>query len=267
MYNLPTDSTINGLSVYHEGNHSNKGNPHDNYLSKFSCNYSLNNQSTVDKMFKMCTISYPINNNVEFKYIIEILSTKIENENKLYITCGNTLESVKATFKGDTNINVYLKNTLVDGNLTIDVYIQVKQTWTKLYYRLYFARCLDYLIYYTEESAYNYIKFYNESELITLQTSDTTVNYVRNEVIKKVDTPITTVNANSETKLQIPVSGLLKNSIVSFNASNVEIPAEFIISSSYIPYNNYIVLRVRNTATYNKDLPLITWIVSFRNLE
>ena len=45
MYNLPTDSTINGLSVYHEGNHSNKGNPHDNYLSKFSCNYSLNNQS------------------------------------------------------------------------------------------------------------------------------------------------------------------------------------------------------------------------------
>ena len=81
MYNLPTDSTINGLSVYHEGNHSNKGNPHDNYLSKFSCNYSLNNKSTVDKMFKMCTIRYPINNNVEFKYIIEILSTKIENEN------------------------------------------------------------------------------------------------------------------------------------------------------------------------------------------
>ena len=252
MYNLPTDSTINGLSVYHEGNHSNKGNPHDNYLSKFSCNYSLNNQSTVDKMFKMCTISYPINNNVEFKYIIEILSTKIENENKLYITCGNTLESVKATFKGDMNINVY---------------VQVKQTWTKLYYRLYFARCLDYLIYYTEQSAYNYIKFYNESELITLQTSDIAVNYVRNEVIKKVDTVLTTVSASSEIKLQIPVSGLLKNSIVSFNATNVEIPAEFIISSSYIPYNGYIVLRVRNTATYSKDLPLITWIVSFRNLE
>lgn len=267
MYNLPTDSAINGLSVYHEGNHSNKGNPHDNYLSKFSCNYSLNNQSTVDKMFKVCTISYPINNNVAFKYIIEFFSPQIENENKLYITCGNTLESVKATFKGDKDINVYLKNTLVNSNLTIDVYVQLKRTWTKLYYRLYFARCLDYLIYYTEESAYNYIKFYNESELITLQTSDTPINYIRNEQIIKVDTELTSVEASSEIKLQIPVSGLLKNSIVCFNATNVEIPAEFIISSSYIPYNGYIVLRVRNTATYSKDLPLITWIVSFRNLE
>lgn len=267
MYNLPTDSVINGLSVYHEGNHNNKGNPHDSYISKFSCNYSLNNKSVLDKMFKICTISYPVNSNVEFKYIIELLSTKIESENKLYITCGNTLESVKATFKGDVSIDIYLKNTLIDDKLTIDVYIQVKQSWTKLYYRLYFARCSDYLIYYTEESAYNYIRFYNESEFITLQSSDTKINYIRNEVIKKTNTNHTTVNGNSDLKLLIPVDGLLKNSIVSFNAVDVEIPAEFIIATSYIPYNNYIVLRIKNTANYSKELPPISWIVSYRNLE
>ena len=267
MYNLPTDSCINGLSVYHEGNHSNKGNPHDNYLSKFSCNYSLNNQTTVDKMFKMCTISYPINNNVEFKYIIEILTTKIENENKLYITCGNTLESVKATFKGDTNINIYLKNNLIDGVLTIDVYVQVKQTWTKLYYRLYFARCLDYLIYYTEESAYNYINLFNESELVTLQPSDTSINYVRNEVTKKVDSPLTTISANGDTKLSLKVDGLLKNSIVNMMPTNGEIPSELDLISYSVPYNNYIVIKFRNNSSYTKDLPLLTWIISFRNLE
>lgn len=267
MYNLPTDSSINGLSIYHEGNHTNKGNPHDNYISKFSCNYSLNNKSIVDKMFKLCTIKYPVNNNVAYKYIIELFATNIENENKIYLSCGNNLDNILCSFKGDSNINIYLKTRLNNNVITIDIYGQLKQTWTKLFYRLYFGRCLDYLLLFDEESAYKYIEFYNESDFIDLSPSDISINYERNEIIKKVITETTTVKGSSDSKISLNVPGLLKNSIVTLMPTNAEIPSELDLISYTVPYNNYIVIRFKNNATYSKDLPELTWNVSYKNLE
>ena len=268
MFNLPTDTAINGLRVLHEGNHFDNGDFHPNYLSKYSFSYTLNTKdSNTGNYCKIATIQYIPNVNVVYRYDIELFTTNITELNMLTIFCENDLSNTKVNFKGDTNINIVIKQKSVNENNLIDVYVQINRSWTKLFYRCYIARCLDYLSLYDEKTAYNSLKLFNEQQFVQNMQSDVNVNYVRNEIIKTITTQNTTVNANSDIKLQIPVEGLTRDCLVSYIPTNADIPAELSFNSCYIPYSGYLILRVKNSASYNKDLPKITWNISYRRLS
>lgn len=266
MYNLPTDSVINGMGLFHEGNHVNKGNPHDNYISKYACAYTLNIQGNSNKYMKIASIKYIPNSNVEYRYVLELFSNKIDTINRITLFCNKTPENTTCKFEGHNNIDVALKTSNNGTNNIIDIYIKIKQSWAKVYYRVNFARCLEYSNIFDEESAYKSITLLKEQPLIDNVTSDIVISYIRPIQYLTIDTDSKLFDVNADIKFQLSVPGVTKNSYIISCTPVGDIPLDFIIHSIYVAWDNEIIVRIKNHGSTTQILPYLKWNISYRNL-
>ena len=264
--NLPTDSCVNDMLIYHEGNHTDKGNPHNNYISKYACNYTLNTKSdNANNFVKIATIKYESNNNVAYRYIIELFSTNITAENKIILSCGGDLAKTNCKFVGSSHLEVGVKMRTSGSNNIIDIYLKINDVWTKMFYRVYFARCLDYLNLYNEESAYKSIELFNEQPFSNSSefSSDVIVNYDRPMVCRSIISTSKNISANGTIELNLIAQNMTSNSYL-LSCTPINLDNNFSYGNISIKDNGTLSIKIRNLENVEKTLPEIKWNVVYK---
>lgn len=266
MFNLPSDSTINNCEIFHEGNHNEFGNPHEQYICSTKYKYTVNPKSEFGKWVKIATVKYIPNTNVGFRYKFKLyplnstleydIDVLLKNENSNAIikmkTDGDIMCAIKQDTEKDDNGNSLLVN---------NIYIQIKRTWFVVHYDLVLAENTRYY-HYNDGYARKCIELHKEQALVNELTSDITVQYEYFNKYVEITNEATTINANETKLIPLSVSGVNWDCYLSIVPCGV-IPLE--LSWDYeIPYTNVINIRVCNYQDYVKEFPALKWKIIVR---
>lgn len=264
MYNIPSDATVNGCDVFHEGNHGRNGNPHEQYINTINYYRTLSSKTdNVNKMCKIATIKYIPNVSVNLKYEIEVKTHDNKINSKIVICCGSVLTNSKVYFIGDNSEfdvvikqSNYLDELKNDTYNVLDIYLTLKREWEQLYYRVLSCDNTEYY-HYTKEHAFNAITLFSEKDFTENTVSDITIRYDKKTYYYQVENQLTNIPANTTKKITLNVQNAKWENHVDLICCG-EIPLEFSVWFS-VPYTNAVYLYARNNADYQKDFPVLKW--------
>lgn len=269
MYNLPTDATINECVVFHEGNHDDRGNPHEQYISKFKT-YSVKVADTgKNNYFKIANITHTPNSNVSLDYNIKIIDIPRSGDDILNKTHNIRINITNTTIKichiGANRFDLFANSTtLSNGDVSYDIYLKPYLDWQVFYYNLDFARGSSYPNY-TEEYAFRHITLYSSNYVASIGTAIGTIVKDRPWIQTTATTTGATVTSYGGQSYSITITGITPTCIFTVNPTT-SIPGEF-IHSSYVTSNNTVTVNFKNISTYSKALPDTTWNISYKPIS
>lgn len=269
MFNLPSDSTINNCEIYHEGNHNEFGNPHEQYICSSKYKYTVNPKSEFGKWVKIATIKYIPNKNVGFRYKFKLYPLNSTIEYDIDILLANDHQNTSVKMKTDGDIKCAIKQSTTNddnGNLLLvnDIYIQINRTWFVVFYDLVLAENTRYY-HYNDGYARKYIEIYKEQDMQNAITSDVRIQYEYFNKYVEVTNEVTTIGANETKVINLNVPGVNWDCYLSLVPCGV-IPLE--LTWDYeIPYTNVVRIRICNHQSYAKDFPSIKWRMIINRTE
>lgn len=270
MYNLPIDSTINDCDIFHEGNHDNRGIPHDQFVCKIPICHFSTGSSYANKYIKIATIKVLPNSNLTFFYRLKVYEVGAMNEHTIDINFPYTIASSSIKHTGDSSIVFYgITSTATDssGNTlnVIDIYAKPTSTWKNYFFALNIARGLARSdLGYDDFYAYRSVTLLDNQSFVSSITPNIIESVDRPRIVTSVSSSATTVSASSDYKMFLTVSGLTTSCVVSI-IPNLEIPSEFQFSYM-IAGNSSLEIKFTNKATYSKDIPACIWNIEYKSL-
>lgn len=258
MFNLPINTKVANNIAFHQGNHDNRGIPHEQYVSKWNLNTTSNNLANTNKYTKILEVTYEEDNNVGLNYIIEIVNTKdLAKTDYLYMTLG-TSKTVKYTYneyyalyqKITTTMQTNGKNKSV-----VEIFIQIYKSYSPLFFRVHTAKNNE-VYNYDNDYAYNCISLLSNQPFVDTLTGFTQCADVApiRHFYKRQSWGQVTVNAGQKYQIVISDSNIKWDSILSFNTS-VEVPSELMYTVSVASGGGSAIINIRNVSTVSANFP------------
>lgn len=173
MFNLPINSKIAGNVVHHDGNHDDRGTPHEQYINKWNLASTINNKEKTNKFAKFASITFEVDNNINNLYIFDIINTKNLEVTELKVSCGPTITS---KYKYNSEFQIWYTSTQLENSSSgktryqVDFYIKIYKSYNIFFIRLNVAKN-NKVWNYDDDYAFTCVKMYSEEILIDSLTS------------------------------------------------------------------------------------------------
>lgn len=269
MKQLPIDTRIGECLAYHEGNHRDNGNPHNQYISKFATLRIPSVKEDVGNWYKIAKIEYIPNNNVEFRYKIGLYPIKNHNDYEIDLLCKPSISDTQLSMKTDGALYCKVKayNGIDDNSNATNIYelyVQVNRSWFEIPMKLLLSTNNLYY-HYNEDYAFRKIDMLDGTERVSDVSTDikTIYNFYSNYMT--VENEPKTVSSHSTETIALTVPGANWETFVSLMPCG-NIPLEFGWSFS-IPYTDRINIYVRNYNDYSKEFPKLKWNVKLTKFK
>ncbi|MDM0981826.1 hypothetical protein ACV3Q7_07740 [Clostridium perfringens] len=237
MFNLPIDSGIANNFLFHEGNHDDRGTPHEQYLNKWNYKSTSNNREIINKYTKFAEIEYEADKNVSLHYEFKIYDEKGAEVNSLFVILTSDIENISLSYRYNDNYSIYYtKNKLGQTKRGKNIYIiklffKIHKSFNPVFYDIIFAKNTEYWVY-KKDYAYKCLKLFDSQEIL-----DSLENEIQCLNIKKLNTILirqswgeTNIKKNSCYQAKIINNNIHWNSQITISTTS-EIPYGLIISA------------------------------------
>ena len=251
MFNLPLNSKICGNTVFHEGNHNSRENPHNQYSHKWDIVNTINNGTTTGQFTKLLDVTYEVDNNRNDHYWLTMFNMKNQQTYDLKMSLGET-RTVSYPHNGEFEI-WYTEEQLADSssgkkNWKVTVYMKLWKTYNPIFVTLNMAKNNE-VWNYTNDYAFNNIKLYSNQPLVAdisygIKGSNN-ANPAQRLFWHRQSWGEVTIGPLGKYQLVITDENIKWDSVVSFTYS-VEIPSELMYTVSLRSGGGAVIINVRN---------------------
>ena len=257
MMNLPLNSTIGSNPILHEGNHDNRGIPHEQYINKWNLTTTVNNKEATNKFIRFATIEYEADNNVGNIYLIDCINHKNQETTEIRINLGVS-QSVKYVHNSEFQILYTLTSNTQNTKPVhkLDLYIKVYKSYNPFFFRLKVAKNNE-VWNYENDYAYNTIKMLsNEPMLDTIENSiiATDLTPTNKHHIFRTSWGTVPVGAGATYTIRITNSEIKWDSVVSVNFTS-EMPNGLATSTSIKSGGGELYYKITNVTSNQIQLP------------
>ena len=267
-------SYINGFSVFHGGNHDDRGNPHNQYLSKHHFGKTENIGNETGKHIPIAKIQYKQDNNYMLKYGFDFMVRPLNERFKIDLLLDvdgvnelkYTRDSSFAIFANYKNLGPIMGGSSKDiGEVVLYAvfYNPFRQGFIQLNHALVYNPISSGFTMYDEE-AFEYCTIYDRADP-TVITPNVTGKAIRKPHFGSRNQTEQVVEAGEGYDIVISDQPLEFGSVVSVSFSE-EFSRSLVISSpTYNRNTGKIIVKIRNVSESNHSIPncVVSWVIHY----
>lgn len=268
-------SNINGFAVHHDGNHDNRGNPHNQYISKHHFGKTVNIGETTGQYLPLATIRYEQDNNYMLKYGFDFIMRPMNDRHTIDMLLNvSGVSELRFTRDGTFSIFATYKNLgpVKDGSTKdigeVTLYVQFYNAYRQGFIQLNHA-----LVYNPQESSFT-MQDDEAFHSCVVHNRATPATITPNVTAKGVRKPQFGSRSQTEQSIasgqgyDIKISGqTLEYGCVVSVSFNAEFSRSLVVSApTYNVETREIIIKVRNVSEFAYSIPActISWAIHYQ---
>lgn len=264
--NLNIGSTIANNLIFHEGNHDWRGEPHEQYISKWNYNYTKTIGEDNNKFYKIAKFDVERDNNIQHFFRLNIFSSKANNDFNIDITITNDLNTLNVKYIHNEFFQiVYTKRqyspTLGKDRYEVVIYVKPYKTYDQLMFMV--NKSLNTVVSnYVSGFSYEGIHLYNWENSQDIVENGITATNSSKVNFQEVSYGSVTINANS--KLEIPVTlnvSVNWNDFVSYCLLNQGHSDIMYLPAQLYDNGRKVLITLYNPTSSSKTVPQTRYLI------